>query len=65
MDAIDKLEGDLDGWVATGDDLGVAYLVPLLLCWHDGDVIMATELQRRTARNVSKLCQARLALGTK
>jgi hypothetical protein len=20
MDAIDKLEGDLDGWVATGDD---------------------------------------------
>ena len=64
MDAIDKLEGDLDVWVATADDQGVAHLVPLSLCWHDGEVIVATELQSRTARNVTKSAQARLALGS-
>ena len=64
MDAIDKLEGDLDVWVATANDQGVAHLVPLSLCWHGGEVIVATEFQSRTARNVTKSAQARLALGS-
>jgi hypothetical protein len=63
-DAIEKLEHDPDVWVATADGRGVAHLVPLSLCWHGGEVIVATTAGSRTARNVSASAQARLALGT-
>ena len=62
-DALAKLEGDIDVWVATADVHGVAHLVPLSLCWHDGGVIVATEAKSRTARNARQSGQARLALG--
>jgi Pyridoxamine 5'-phosphate oxidase len=62
-DAIDKLEKDEDVWVATADAAGIAHLVPLSLCWHDGKVIVAVESRSRTARNASASGQARLALG--
>jgi hypothetical protein len=62
-DAIDKLEKDQDVWVATADERGVAHLVPLSLCWHDGKVVVAVEGRSRTARNASVSGQARLALG--
>ena len=42
-DAIAKLEGDMDVWVATADDHENAHLVPLSLCWHNDEVIVATE----------------------
>ena len=62
-DAIDKLEKDQDVWVATADERGIAHLVPLSLCWHDGKVVVGVEGRSRTARNVSVSGQARLALG--
>ncbi len=62
-DAIEKLGKDQDVWVATADDRGIAHLVPLSLCWHDGMVIVAVEARSRTARNASASGQARLALG--
>jgi Pyridoxamine 5'-phosphate oxidase len=62
-DALEKLGQDQDVWVATADDRGIAHLVPLSLCWHDGMVIIAVEAGSRTARNVSASGQARLALG--
>jgi hypothetical protein len=62
-DAIEKLEQDQDVWVATADSRGVAHLVPLSLCWHDGLVVVAAEASSRTARNVSASGRARLALG--
>jgi pyridoxamine 5'-phosphate oxidase-like protein len=62
-DAIEKLGKDQDVWVATADDRGIAHLVPLSLCWHDGMVIVAVEARSRTARNASDSGQARLALG--
>jgi hypothetical protein len=62
-DAIEKLEKDQDVWVATADSRGVAHLVPLSLCWHDGLVVVAAEASSRTARNVSASGRARLALG--
>lgn len=62
-DAIEKLEKDQDVWVATADDRGIAHLVPLSLCWHDGMVIVAAEARSRTARNASASGRARLALG--
>jgi Pyridoxamine 5'-phosphate oxidase len=62
-DALDKLRKDQDVWVATADDHGVAHLVPLSLCWHDGMVVVAVEASSRTARNASASGQARLAVG--
>jgi hypothetical protein len=62
-DAIEKLNEDHDVWVATADDGGIAHLVPLSLCWHDGMVVVAVEASSRTARNASASGQARLALG--
>jgi hypothetical protein len=62
-DAIEKLNKDQDVWVATADDRGIAHLVPLSLCWHDGIIVVAVETRSRTARNASVSGQARLALG--
>ena len=62
-DAIEKLKSDQDVWLATADNGGVAHLVPLSLCWHDGMVVVAVEARSRTARNASASGQARLALG--
>jgi len=62
-DAIDKLSKDQDVWVATADDRGIAHLVPLSLCWHDGMVVVAVEASSRTARNASASGRARLAFG--
>jgi hypothetical protein len=63
-DAQAKLSGDTDVWVATGDSQGVAHLVPLSLCWHEGEIVVATEARSRTARNAVASVQARLALGS-
>jgi hypothetical protein len=63
-DAIGKLEGDLDVWVATGDEDGGAHLVPLSLCWHAGQVVVAVSAASRTGRNAARSGRARLALGT-
>jgi hypothetical protein len=62
-DALDKLRNDQDVWVATADGRGIAHLVPLSLCWHDGMVVVAVEASSRTARNASASGRARLALG--
>jgi Pyridoxamine 5'-phosphate oxidase len=62
-DALGKLRSDQDVWVATADRGGIAHLVPLSLCWHDGVVVVAVEASSRTARNASASGQARLALG--
>jgi len=59
-----KLAGDADVWVATGDGQGVAHLVPLSLCWHEDEIVVATEARSRTARNAEASTQARLALGS-
>jgi hypothetical protein len=62
-DAIAKLEGDMDVWVATAAEHQNAHLVPLSLCWHNEEVVVATEARSRTAQNAERSGQARLALG--
>lgn len=63
-DARAKLADETDVWVATGDSNGVAHLVPLSLCWHGDEVVVATEARSRTARNAAASGQVRLALGS-
>src|ERR1035441_4410988 len=62
-DAIAKLEGDMDVCVVTADDHENAHLVPLSLCWHNEEVVVASEARSRTAQNAERSGQARLVLG--
>jgi hypothetical protein len=51
-DAIAKLEGDRDVYVPTTDYH--AHLVPLSLCWHNEEVVVATEARSRTAQTAER-----------
>jgi hypothetical protein len=56
-----------DAWVATAgvDAAGHAraYLVPLSLTWIDERIVLATEAESVTARNIASQGHARLGLG--
>lgn len=61
-DSIHRLEHDKDVWMATGSAAG-GHLVPLSLCWHDGEVLVAVADRSVTSTNVRTGGRARLALG--
>src|SRR5262245_7843395 len=61
-DALAKLERDVDLWVASADEHGNAYLVPLSYLW-DGALTVATPRSSRTARNLTRAGWARVAIG--
>ena len=56
-----------DVWVATAavdaDGQASSYLVPLSLAWIDERVVLATEADSVTARNITRQGRARLGLG--
>jgi hypothetical protein len=52
-----------DVWVATAAADASAYLVPLSLAWLDGCVVLATDADSVTARNIISQGHARLGLG--
>jgi hypothetical protein len=56
-----------DVWVATAavgaDGRASSSMVPLSLAWIDGRVVLATEADSVTARNITSEGQARLGLG--
>ena len=56
-----------DVWVATAvadaDGQAYAYLVPLSLAWIDERVVLATDADSVTARNLTSQRRARLGLG--
>jgi hypothetical protein len=67
-DTLAKLSAPaVDVWVATaGADVGghvTSYLVPLSLAWIDERVVLATEADSVTARNIISQRHARLGLG--
>ncbi len=62
-DAIARLDGDADVWVATAS-AGRPHLVPLSLAWDGAQVILATPANSPTARNAAASGEMRLALGT-
>ena len=67
-DTLAKLSAPaVDVWVATaGADAGghiASYLVPLSLAWIDERVVLATEADSVTARNIISAGRARLGLG--
>ena len=63
IDVLAKLRAEVDLWVASADDSGGAYLVPLSFCWRDSTLTIATPRASRTARNLMRARWARVALG--
>ena len=62
-DVLAKLSADVDLWVASADESGNAYLVPLSYHWDGASVTVATPRASRTARNLTRAGRARVALG--
>ncbi len=58
-----KLRDDVDLWVASADETGHAYLVPLSFYWDGIAITVATPRRSRTARNLLRAGWARVALG--
>jgi Pyridoxamine 5'-phosphate oxidase len=62
-DTLAKLRGEVDLWVASADEAGVAYLVPLSFHWDGAALTLATPRESRTAVNLLRAGWARVALG--
>jgi hypothetical protein len=62
-DVRQKLNDEVDCWVASASDAGGAYLVPLSFYWDRARFSLATPTNSRTARNLRRAGEARLALG--
>lgn len=62
-DVLAKLSAPVaDVWVATADG-DEPYLVPLTAAWHDERIVLATDRNTATGRNLMARGKARLALG--
>ncbi|MBR8639884.1 pyridoxamine 5'-phosphate oxidase family protein [Streptomyces tuirus] len=62
-DVLDRLEREIDIWVASADDEGAPCLVPLWFVWHEEAVWLCTRLTNPTGRNLRDGRRARLAFG--
>jgi nitroimidazol reductase NimA-like FMN-containing flavoprotein (pyridoxamine 5'-phosphate oxidase superfamily) len=64
QDTLNRLEHDVDAWVATADPAdGTPYLVPLSFLWHDSTLPIATPAASPTSRNLRATGKARLGIG--
>jgi hypothetical protein len=62
-DTLERLEHDVDCWVATADLDGVAYLVPLSFRWDGKSLLLATPASSPTGRNLQARGKVRLGVG--
>jgi hypothetical protein len=64
LDSLNRLENDVDAWVATADaGRGSPYLVPLSFLWNGDTVLVATPSASPTGRNLQATGKVRLAIG--
>jgi hypothetical protein len=64
QDALDRLERDIDAWVATADPGGgTPYLVPLSFLWDGEHILLATPSSSPTGRNLQAMGRVRLGIG--
>jgi hypothetical protein len=52
-----------DAWVATADDGGIPYLVPLSFLWDGTSLLVATPSSSPTGRNLASTGRVRLGIG--
>jgi Pyridoxamine 5'-phosphate oxidase len=63
-DALDRLEHDIDAWVATADrESGTPYLVPLSFLWEGATLLIATPASSPTGRNLQATGRVRVGIG--
>ena len=61
---LERLERDVDAWVATADgESGTPYLVPLSFLWDGDTVLVATPASSPTGRNLAGTGKVRLGIG--
>ncbi|MEV3858938.1 pyridoxamine 5'-phosphate oxidase family protein [Streptomyces sp. NPDC050095] len=63
QDTLDRLERDVDAWVATAAEDGQPYLMPLSFLWRDGVLYLSTRATNPLARNLLATGTAHLAIG--
>lgn len=64
QDALNRLEHDIDAWVATADGAGgTPYLVPLSFLWDGDTLLVATPSSSPTGRNLQTTGKVRLGIG--
>jgi hypothetical protein len=61
-DVLERLEHDVDAWVATADAAGV-HLVPLSFLWDGHTLLFATPASSPTSRNLQATGAVRLGIG--
>ena len=62
-DTLHKLETEVDVWVASAGEDGRANLAPLSFVWHEAALTISVPATSLTARNLSRVGWARMALG--
>lgn len=62
-DVLARLERDVDLWIASADEHGEAYLIPLSYYWDGHSLTVSTPRASRTAVNLMRAGTARVALG--
>jgi hypothetical protein len=64
QDTLDRLERDVDAWVASADPVsGTPYLVPLSFLWDGTTLLVATPAASPTSRNLQATGKVRLGVG--
>jgi nitroimidazol reductase NimA-like FMN-containing flavoprotein (pyridoxamine 5'-phosphate oxidase superfamily) len=62
-DTLRRLADDVDAWIATADDSGTPYLVPLSFRWDGRTLLLSTAVASRTARNLVASGEVRVGVG--
>ena len=64
VDTLNRLEHDVDAWVATADpENGTPYMVPLSFLWDGATLLIATPSVSPTGRNLRAIGRVRLGIG--
>jgi tRNA-Thr(GGU) m(6)t(6)A37 methyltransferase TsaA len=64
LDALNRLDHDVDVWIATADeDGGAPYLIPLSFLWDGSTLLVATPAASPTGRNLRATGRVRLGIG--
>jgi hypothetical protein len=64
QDALDRLEHEVDEWVATADgQSGTPYLVPLSFLWDSAILLLSTPSSSPTSRNLLATGRVRIGIG--
>jgi Pyridoxamine 5'-phosphate oxidase len=63
LETLERLARDQDAWVASADEDGNAYLVPLGFYWDGSALILSTPSANLTARNLRLARRVRVGIG--